>query len=396
MFQIDRQQLAIGYLFFINGVVFAAWATNIPDIKNRFSLSDAEVGNVLLIMAISAVVFMTFAGFLVQKKGSRMISALSALGFSAALPLVFFAENFAHLIIAVALLGAANGAMDVSMNQQASSAEQHRGRHLMSRLHACFSIGALAGSLLTYLALANGITPFSQGIALCATITVVACWLFRYLLADSRKTAHQRQHFQLGISAIARNRLLLLFGLLSFLTMLSEGGIADWSAIFLIDFTGVTADRASLGYAAYASLMIVGRLSGGWLISTFGSRFVVAASGALSTAGMSLALYANSFPLQLFGFALVGLGVANLIPIIFSNAGKMTGLPPGTGIAFVSISGYSGFLFGPVIIGSWAQHSGLDEALTIVLVVGIVMVLASQCFNGRPQQRCSTIHHAQN
>lgn len=387
MLKLDRQQLAIGYLFFINGVVFAAWATNIPDIKSRFSLSEAEIGNVLLVMAVGAVIFMTFAGYLVHKFGSRIISILSALGFAASLPLIFWAEHFLQLIAAVALFGAANGAMDVSMNQQASSIEQRRGRHLMSRLHACFSIGALVGSLLTYIALANGISPMEQGVALCISITVIACWLFRYLLTDNSGATYS--HSKLDLSAVLRNRLLLVLGFLSFLTMMSEGGIADWSAIYLIEFSAVTADQASLGYAAYASLMIVGRLSGDWLTSTLGYKIVVGVSGILCAVGMSIVLYTTPFELRLFGFALIGLGVANLVPIIFSNAGKMAGLAPGIGITVVSICGYSGFLFGPVIIGNWAQFYGLDQALTIVLVVGIIMVLSSHCFNGQKQKASS-------
>ncbi|WP_419697245.1 MFS transporter (plasmid) [Mesorhizobium muleiense] len=375
-----RAIAAVGFQFFINGVVFAAWATNIPHVRRVYGLNSAEIGIVLLIMAAGAVLFMSLTGYLVQVFGSRRISILSALLFPAALGLVFAVPNYLAFLCSIVLFGAANGSMDVSMNHQAAMVEKYVSVPIMSLLHGFFSIGALAGSFLTFGFIGGGLHPVTQAIALLTGILVVAWWLFPHLVVDAAADTSSRHTLAIGA---LRDGKLFMFGILSFLTMMSDGAIADWSTEYLIHYSKATPQTATLGYAVFSLLMIAGRMSGDRVVRAIGCRALMAISGSLASAGMTIALFTPSFAAQLVGFALVGLGIANMVPIIFSNAARVDSVPPSVGIAFVSVCGYSGFVVGPPVIGGTAHALGLDRALLVIIAIGVIVACASVIFGRR-------------
>lgn len=381
MQRFDAAYAAILFLFLVNGVVFGAWATNIPHIKSAFGLGEAGVGSVLLAVAAGAVAFMTLCGIATRHFGSRGLSMASALLFAGALPLVFLAGSLPALYAAAVLLGAGTGAMDVTMNQQACLLEAQRGRSVMSGLHGGFSIGAFAGALLTYAFGLAGVSPLGEALWLLAVIAAAAALLFRHLLADHPEPRRQQDGGRRG--GVFGHPALWVLGLLSFLTMMSEGGIADWSTLYVLEYSDAPAEQAPLGYAAYSALMILARLTGDRMVMRTGARAVVVLSGVLLALGMGLALSSGLFWVQLSGLAVTGFGIANLIPVIFSGAARLPGLPRGAGITFVSVAGYSGFLIGPVLISGAAEVWGLDRALIVIVLVGLVMVLAARRFPPR-------------
>ncbi len=369
--------LAIGFLFFVNGIVFAAWATNIPFIQKRYELSEVEIGTVLLVMAGGAVCFMSMTSFFIQRLGSRLVSMFATQCFSLALAITFYMENMAGLYLSVVLLGAANGTMDVAMNQQAALYEAKLRRPIMSRLHGCFSVGALAGAVATYFAVTMGVTPFQQATWILVSVLISGLSLYSFLLIDKPSGSDRGDGFSIGAF---KNPTLLVLGFFSFLTMMSEGAIADWSALFLIDYSGLAAGVATLGFATYASLMIVGRLSGDGLTLFLGHRTLVQVSGSFTCVGILFVLFGNTVFLQFLGLALLGFGIANLVPVVFSNAAKLETVRPSSGIAFVSVAGYSGFLVGPALIGWLASLIGLDKSLLVVLIAGLTFVMGSRIF----------------
>jgi fucose permease len=374
--------LAIGFVFFVNGIVFASWATNIPFIQERFALTKAEVGTLLLIMAAGAVAFMTVTAFLVQIFGSRRIAIGSTLTFACALAIALAVENLVLFVLSIITLGAANGSMDVAMNQQASLMEKRRGKPLMSRLHGCFSIGALVGAVSTFIAVRLGATPFQQTACIFLLICLLGFVLFPHLIVDKVDSIDRADRMSLSK---LKHRGLIGLGFLSFLSMMSEGAIADWSTLFLVEYSGFSLDVAALGFATYAGLMIVGRFSGDQLTVLVGHRVLILISGVLTCLGTILVLGQINFVLQFIGFGLLGFGIANLVPVVFSNAGQLKGVTPGVGIAFVSVAGYSGFLIGPAVIGWFAEVIGLDKSLLIVLFSGAIFALASRYFPRRLQ-----------
>lgn len=381
MQRFDPALFAIAFLFLVNGLVFGAWATNIPYIKADFGLGEAEVGAVLLAVALGAVVFMTLCGLATRHFGSRGLSMISALLFAAALPLAFLAASLPALYAAAVLLGAGTGAMDVTMNQQASLLEQQRGRAVMSGLHGGFSVGAFGGALLTYGSGLAGLSPLAEALWLLAGIAAASLLLFPHLLADHPEPVQVQDGQRRG--GLFGHAALWALGILSFLTMMSEGGIADWSTLYVLEYSDAPAAQAPLGFAAYSALMITARLTGDRMVMRLGARAVVLLSGGLVALGMGLALSSGAFSVQLAGLAVTGFGIANLIPVIFSDAARLPGLPKGAGITFVSVAGYSGFLIGPVLISGAAEVWGLNRALLVIVAVGLVLAAAAHRFPSR-------------
>ena len=200
---------------------------------------------------------------------------------------------------------------------------------------------------------------------------------------DDRRGPHSGGDAKGYSVSVATNYKLVLLGFLSCLTMMSEGAIADWSTLYLINYSGLPAGTAALGFGTYALLMIVGRFSGDELTRKIGYRMLGRASGVLTCLGILLVLFGGTIPLQFLGFALLGFGIANLVPVVFSNAARLENISPSAGIAFVSVAGYSGFLIGPALIGWLAEQIGLDKSLLVVLAAGLVFVLSSRVLPAR-------------
>ena len=369
--------VAIGFLFFVNGIVFASWATNIPFIQQRYDLTKGEIGTVLLLMAAGAVVFMTLTNRLVRWMGGRFVSMLATQCFAFALMATLWADTIPFLIVSVILLGAANGSMDVAMNRQAAQYETLIKQPIMSRFHGCFSVGALLGAVATFATDWVGASPVDQTVVTLVLVLGVGLALYSGLLTDRVESGKEQNH--LSFELLKKDNLLVL-GLLSFLTMMSEGAIADWSTLFLIDYSAMTSGTAALGFATYASTMIIGRLSGDQVTGRIGRRRLVQLSGGLTSLGIALVLFGWPTGMKFLGFAILGFGIANLVPVVFSTAATRNSVHPGSGITIVSVAGYSGFLVGPALIGWLAAVIGLDRSLLVVLVAGLAFLLMARIF----------------
>ncbi|MEP2781206.1 MAG: MFS transporter [Pseudoruegeria sp.] len=370
--------IAIAFPFFVNGVVFAAWATNIPHVQSTFELTKGEIGSLLLVVALGAVVFMSITAVVTQTRSAHLLCAISTFAFPCALIFTMGTGHVAGLICAAICLGAANGSMDVTMNHLGTQMEARLNRPIMSRLHGCFSIGALVGALTTYVAIELGFPPVQQ--AICMTMGIGLALIFLYPVLPRTNTT-QSAAAKTPSTPFVKNRKLVLLAVMSFLTMLSEGAIADWTAVYLIEYKQISTASAALAFGTYAALMIVGRLSGDWAVTWIGQPRLIAISGALSMIGIAFVLHNTSTALHFLGFGLLGFGIANLIPVIFRAASKLSGVSPSFGIAFVSVAGYSGFLVGPALMGWVSQWIGLDRALLVVLFSGFAMFCAAPSFS---------------
>ncbi|MBY5579201.1 MULTISPECIES: MFS transporter [Rhizobium] len=381
-----KRKMAVASLFFTNGIVFGTWAVNIPVIAHAFHLSHWQLSVVLLTMGVAAVSIMSLTGYLVHIFGSRGISILSCLLFPIALCLAFAAQNHLVLLVSVSLLGAANGSMDVSMNDQGRLLGARGSGSVMSLLHAFSSIGSLAGAALSFWCIGQKYPPATLAYALLG-VTLVSSWrLFPHLAVDADTSDRRKNRPTKGELCNGR---LLMFGILSFLTMMTDGIIADWSTLYL-ESLSVSHPTAILGYSAFAIFMIAGRILGGRVAAVIGDRAMIAIGGSLMSASMAIALFSPNLAAKLLGFGLLGLAMANLVPIIFCNAGQMENVSGSIGTAFVSVCGYSGFVAGPPLVGATAEALGLDRALLLVAAVGVTLICAAGLFRGRkcpPAQR---------
>ena len=351
-----RARLAVATVFFVNGAVLATWVPQIPAVKARHGLSDGGLGFVLLAMAAGSVLALPLAGWLVDRLGSRRVTTLVALGFCLLLPWPVLSPGLPMLVAALALFGALNGALDVSMNTQALRVEQLQGRPIMSSFHALFSLGGVAGAAVT------GATMWLGDAQVVATAVVAAAAVLASApaLVAAAPTSHASP------LTLKVPRALIGLGVLTFLGLLSEGAMGDWSAVYLRDELLTSPGLAAVGFAAFSLTMAAGRFGGDRLVRRFGSVRVLQVSAAIAAIGLGVALAVGHPAAAIVGFGLVGLGIANVVPVLFSAAGQTPGLQAGTAIAAVATTGYLGFLGGPPAIGLVAEATGLPMALGLV------------------------------
>jgi MFS family permease len=356
----QRARLSVSILFFVNGAVLASWLPHIPAVKARLTSGDGQLGLVLLAMAAGAVVALPTAGWLIGRAGSRVMSAVAALALCLAMPLPVLSPSLPALVAALALLGACNGLLDVSMNAQAAVVEQRIGRPIMSSFHALFSLGGVAGALLAGGAMSVGMSDVAHvGAAALGALAAVAVALPSLVPARPGPT-------QPGPALARPSRVLLTLGVLALLGLLAEGAMADWSAVYLHDTLGASPAVAAVGFAAFSLAMAVGRFAGDALVGRVGPRRVLRACSAVAALGLAGALLLGHPAAGVVGCALVGFGIANVIPVLFSAAARVPAVEPGRALAAVATTGYLGFLAGPPLIGVVAEATGLAVGLGLV------------------------------
>lgn len=351
---------AVSTIFFMNGMVLASWVPHIPAVKAQHAISDGQLGVVLLSMALGSVLALPLAGGLIARFGSRCMTSAAALGFCLALPLPVLSPNIESLAVSLMLLGACNGTLDVAMNSQAVEVEGWYQRSIMSSFHGLFSLGGLVGAGVAGLEMALGISGVQHvtTIAMLSALAVIS--VLRWLIPLPA------QHESRGPTFVKPTGGLLSLGVLAFFGLLTEGAMADWSAVYLHDVLGTDSATAAAGFAACSLMMAVGRFGGDRLANRVGPRQLLRASGALAAVGLGSGLLIGKPIPSILGFGLVGLGISNIIPILFSAAGRIHSVQAGTSLAAVATTGYFGFLAGPPLIGFAAEVTSLPGALGIV------------------------------
>ncbi len=346
-------RLGVTLVFLANGSGFGAWAASIPAVKQALGLSGTALGGALLALGLGAVVAMPLAGWLGARRTPHLLT-IGGLLQAASLPLPGLAGGLVLLAASLLLLGACSGATDVCMNARASEVERASGRAIMSSFHAAFSLGALMGA-----GVVAGMDLVGFGVlgGLLATSGLIVALMAAHAVLD-RDAAVAVPAARGGIAW--PGWALVGFGLLCALAFMTEGAVADWSGVFLAQVAGLSGAAATSGFAAFSTTMIVGRLAGDLVVRRFGPAAVLRAGAALAASGFALAI---ALPwAAAAGFALVGLGAANMAPVLFSAAGR-AGAAASTGVAVVATLGYAGFLLGPPVIGLLADLLGLRATL---------------------------------
>lgn len=364
-------RLAVLSLFLLNGVGIASWAAQVPYIKDKFALSEGVLGVALLAIAAGSVSALLGGGPLVARLGSRTVTIAGAFGFCAALALLLTVPSFPLLLAVMVCFGACIGAMEVALNVQAIGVEERYGRPIMSSFHALFSVGGLLGAALAGLVLSQGIAAPAHTVAVAVALTLLTVVAMGYLLpTDSGQP-------ESGPTIALPTGPLLGLSVLAFFCLVAEGAMADWSAVYLRERIGTDASFAAAGYAAFSVAMAAGRFGGDALRARLHATPLVRISGAVAALGLGIALLIPTPAATLAGFACVGLGLSNIVPVLFTAAGRVPGIAPGTGIAAVASCGYFGFLIGPPLIGFVAQLTTLAWGLAVVvLLLALIATLA--------------------
>ena len=376
---IYASRLAVRAVFFANGATLASWVSRIPAIKGGLKLSDGQFGVALLGMAMGALIAFPLAGLFVARFGSRRVTLVVGLAFCAALPLLALAPMQIGLALLLAVFGACNGAMDVAMNAQGVDVERQSGRSLMSSFHAMWSLGGLGGAALGGLVAAHSISPLwhfcAASLILSLTLALAAPRLLPPGPGDAEDT---------GPVFALPSRAVLGLGAIAFCAFLSEGAVADWSAVYLRESFHTGAAFAAGGYAAFSMTMTGMRFGGDTLITRLGAVRVVQGGGLAAGIGLGAALLLGGPVPTLLGFGCVGLGLAVLAPLVFSAAGHTPGASRGASIAAVATLGYGGFLAGPPLLGLLAQAVTLRAALGVVALLCLTIALLGSAVRPSP------------
>ena len=366
---------AVLAVFFTNGVVIGTWVVRIPALKEKLNLGEGLLGVALLGAAIGALVAMPVVGALVSRFGSRRIVGVSALALSVVLLTPGLAQSLPLLMLAVVLLGAANGGLDVAMNAQAVAVERGYGRPIMSSFHAAWSFGGLGGAALGGLLASRGIGPLPHFAAVGVLAAIAFTVAYGTLLPSGADASEE------GTPAFARpTRALLGLGIISFCVLLGEGAMGDWSAVYLDDTLRTGPGFAAAGYAAFSLSMAFGRLFGDKFTELLGPTTLVRACGAIAAVGLGIALAAAHPLVALVGFACAGAGFSVVFPTALSAAGRTPG-PTGPALAAVTTAAYTGFLVGPPFIGFLAELTGLGYSLYLVVALSTAVIILAGAVN---------------
>lgn len=374
----EAARRALNTVFMVNGAVFATWAVNIPGVRDGLDLTPAQIGVALLASGIGAVTSMSLVGRWIARWGSAPVTRVATVLFLLSLLLPVLAPSLPTLIAALAILGATNGVMDVAMNAQGVTVERTLGRPIMSRLHAYFSLGSLLGAGAGSLLIGRVSIPLHAGLVVATTLLLAAVTL-RLLIPDpAGDTPQQGTQTTATPAGPVLTLPVLLLGLLCFLGMLAEGANYDWAALYFRDVLNVPGGAAGLGYAAFVATMTLGRWFGDLGRARLGDEQIVRIGSLVTAIGLAVALlWRDPIPATL-GFALSGLGLSNVVPVMYGTAGHALA---GRGIAAVAAIGYGGFLLGPPAIGFVADHVGLTWALGIALgSAALITLLGGRAF----------------
>jgi MFS family permease len=353
--------------FIANGLAFASWAPIIPFAKANTGVDEAALGLLLLCLGIGSVISMPITGWLCARHGTRPMILISAMIMACALPFLAYLVTYWALAITLLIFGASIGTLDVAMNIHAAEVEKRSGRALMSGFHGMFSVGAICGAGFVTLLISYGVAPLIATLCVTSSVIVAILWVQSHYLI-TKSDAPEPFRPPRGI--------VKWLALLAGIAFLIEGAIMDWGALLMIERAVFSMQQAALGYIAFSITMVIGRLSGDYVVPRIGRRAILLGGGTLVVLGLIAITTLPSPALNLIGFAVIGLGAANLVPVVFSAAGQQSDMDPNMAVASVTFVGYAGILLGPAIIGFGAQYTSLPIAMGSLAILGAVYLIS--------------------
>ncbi|EGT3624035.1 MULTISPECIES: MFS transporter [Morganella] len=365
-----REQMATRALFFVAGFASAAWAALVPFAKLNTGVNDGVLGLLLLCLGGGALVAMPLTGVLTTRFGCRKVMTVSVVLLSVTLPLLAEINHTGLLALTLIVFGMGIGITDCAMNIQAIIVEKAAPRPMMSGFHGFYSIGGIAGA-----GAMSGFMLAGMGALQAAAAVMVICLL---LLAFSYKGMLDYAWPSEGPAFAVPRGAVLLIGIICFATFLAEGSVLDWSAVFLTEYRNVPESMGGLGFACFAVLMSLGRLTGDKIVAVLGRPQVVLWGALLAAGGLLLSVLSDNWLMALTGYGLIGLGCANVVPVMFSAIGRQTSMPQAVAVPAVTTLGYLGILAGPASVGLIAYRFTLPAALLAVVALLLLVALLSR------------------
>ena len=348
-------------MFFVAGFGLAAWAPLVPFAKARAGIDEGALGLVLLCLGAGSIATLPTAGALVSRFGCRQVVIGSAVPLCLTLPFLAAASTPAALAVGLFVFGAALGSIDVTMNIQAIIVERRSGRSMMSGFHGLFSVGSIAGPAFMAALLGAGASPLATTLCVAAGITAAVAVAAPNLLPYGSESEGP-------VFALPRG-IVLFIGALCFIAFLAEGAMVDWSALFLTSVRGMNVVYAGLGYAVFSLTMTIGRLTGDRILQRLGGRKILIFGGLCAAIGFAVAALVPVWQAVLLGYAFVGVGCSNIVPVLYASAGRQKVQPEHVAVPTITTLGYAGILVGPAAIGFVAHEASLSAAFLCLTVL---------------------------
>ena len=371
------QQYAVRAIFFFSGFGCATWAPLVPIVKQGLSVSDDIMGMLLLCIGIGSFLSMPLSGALARKYGCRKVITIASIIFIIILLAITQVNSVYQLVPLLLVFGSAMGLIDVVMNINAVFVEQASGRSIMSNFHAMWSIGCFVGAGIFGIWLSLGLSP------LMATIIAVLIMLALLSLCYGKLLPYGAKEDEKESTLLAIPKgIIIFFSIIIGISFLAEGAVMDWSGIYITEVHGMDIALAGTGYSIYSVAMFLTRITGDYAVNRFGKKIIVAGGLLLSFIGFMLLVFASWEPLIFSAFFLMGIGLANVVPVIYSLAGNQTDMPSGQAVAAMGTFGYLGILCGPAAIGYISNATSLNWAFGVLAVLIIIEItLASYIFS---------------
>jgi fucose permease len=351
-------------VFFIAGMLYASWGVHVPTVRDKFHLSPGSLSIALLAVAVGSIIAMVTNGPWIGRVGTRRACLAGGIGMTICGALILVAPFYWLLLVVLALFGFSMATLDVAMNAEASDVEQALERPIMSSLHGMFSVGGMAGAAAGGAMLAHGMPPVVHLVLASLASLIVLLVSMPNVLPHVPHA--DDAHGGRSSSNRWRSKPLWALGSLALIALIAEGAMYDWATVYMRDVVLATPALSSVAYAAFTGGMAVGRFGGDAVRARLGAPQLIFASAALAFIGMVAALALPNALVTLTGFTLMGLGLANMMPVLFAAAARVEGVSPAEGLAQVAGLAYFGLLFGPVLIGGVAQVSTLPIGLSVV------------------------------
>lgn len=379
-------------LFLVHGLTVATWVSRIPAVQSALRISNGMLGLTLLSSAVGAVTTIPITGWLITRYGSRKVAITASIAFCCGLVPIGLAFNAFTLALALFFFGAVAAGMDVSMNAHGVEVEKELEFPTMSRFHGMFSLGGMVGAAIGGWVAARGIAPLPH-FAASAAINLAFVLVAWPAMLDTHQSGVTPGH-RLPLNKIPR--VLLALSAIGFCILLSEGAMADWTAVYMRQILGAGPGIAAQGYAVFSAAMACFRFLGDIITARLGPLLTVRTGSLVAAAGLIWALSVHSPTWALPGFAATGAGFSVIIPLVFGSGGRVASINPGAGIATVTGIGYVGFIIGPPTIGFASQLFTLRYALGVVVACCLISAVLSSSMRllqpASARQQAAEIH----
>ncbi len=371
--------------FMIIGCIEAAWAPLVPYVKSAFTLDEEALGLLMLCSGLGSILSLPVSGWLCMRFGAKRTVYVSGCLMALSLLTISLMADVWLTAAMLLIFGGCTITIDVAANLNGIAVEHKTGRHLMSGFHGGYSLGTLIGAGAMSILFTFGIVPVWAVLICMALILTALVFGCRDLLPKEELKSNEPAKKPTG-KKFYIPPMVIVVGLLCFIMYASEGAVMGWSAIFVSEERGVNMAYAGFFYTAFAVMMTAMRLFGDKIVEWLGQKRVVVVGALLVSAGFFAVIFIPHIIATALGFALVGMGAANIVPQLVSFAGGIKGMEVHNIISIINALGYSGILLGPVIIGLVAKHYGLHTSFGGIAVFSIVVAAVATAALGQKKQ----------